>query len=127
MEKKIIINSNKIPAVIGPYSPAVKMGNILFISGQLPIDPNTGDIVEGSIEIQTKQVIENLITILELYSITLENVVKTTVFLKDMKDFLKFNQTYANYFKAQFPARSCVGVVCLPKNVAIEMEAIAIQ
>ena len=125
MEKKIITNSNKIPTAIGPYSPAVKMGNILFTSGQLPIDPNTGNIVEGDIQIQTKQVLENLITILELYSITLESVVKTTVFLKDMNDFPKFNQIYMGYFREKYPARSCVEVSCLPKNSNIEMEAIA--
>ncbi|MBU4227385.1 RidA family protein [bacterium] len=124
MEKKII-SSNKIPAAIGPYSPAVKAGEMIFISGQLPIDPKTGTMVEGDIQKQTEQVLENLITLLELYSITLKNVVKTTVFLKDMNDFTKFNQIYAKYFKEEFPARSCVEVACLPKDADIEIEAIA--
>jgi len=124
MEKKIN-SSNKIPAAIGPYSPAVKAGEMIFISGQLPIDPKTGTMVEGDIQKQTEQVLENLITLLELYSITLKNVVKTTVFLKDMNDFTKFNQIYAKYFKEEFPARSCVEVTCLPKDADIEIEAIA--
>lgn len=124
MEKKII-SSNKIPAAIGPYSPAVKAGEMIFISGQLPIDPKTGTMVEGDIQKQTEQVLENLITLLELYSITLKNVVKTTVFLKDMNDFTKFNQMYAKYFKEEFPARSCVEVAYLLKDADIEIEAIA--
>jgi len=125
MEKKIIINSKKIPPAIGPYSPAVKVENMLFISGQLPIDSKTGDIVKGDIQLQTKQALENLIALLELYSINLRNIVKTTVFLKDMNDFTKFNQIYAKYFKEDFPARSCIEVARLPKNAVIEIEAIA--
>ncbi|HAJ33548.1 MAG TPA: reactive intermediate/imine deaminase [Candidatus Atribacteria bacterium] len=125
MEKKIIINSKKIPPAIGPYSPAVKVGKMLFISGQLPIDPEKGDIVRGGIQEQTKQVLENLIALLDMYSVTLKNIVKTTVFLKDMNDFSKFNQIYAEYFKEEFPARSCIEVACLPKDAAVEIEAIA--
>lgn len=124
METKII-SSNRIPAVIGPYSPAVKAENMLFISGQLPIDPKTGSIVRGDIQLQTKQALENLTALLELYSVNLKNIVKTTVFLKDMNDFTKFNQIYAKYFKEEFPARSCVEVACLPKDAEIEIEAIA--
>lgn len=124
MEKKII-SSNKIPAAIGPYSPAVKVENMLFISGQLPIDSKTGDIVKGDIQLQTKQALENLTALLELYSLNLRNIVKTTVFLKDMNDFTKFNQIYAEYFKEKFPARSCVEVSRLPKDADIEIEAIA--
>lgn len=127
MEKKIIINSKKIPPAIGPYSPAVKVGKILFTSGQLPIDPETGNIVRGDVQKQTKQILENLKILVELYSFTLENIVKTTVFLKDMSDFTKFNQVYAEYFGEKFPARSCVEVACLPKNAAIEIEAIAMK
>lgn len=125
MEKKIII-SNRIPAVIGPYSPAVKVENLLFISGQLPIDSKTGNIVRGDIQLQTKQALENLTALLELYSINLKNIVKTNVFLKDMNDFTKFNQIYAEYFKEKYPARSCIGIAELPKNALIEIEAIAI-
>jgi len=126
MEKEII-SSNRIPAAIGPYSPAVKAENMLFVSGQLPIDPKTGDIVKGDIQLQTKQVLENLTALLELYSINLKEIVKTTVFLKDMNDFTKFNQIYAEYFKEKFPARSCIGITELPKNALIEIEAIAIM
>jgi 2-iminobutanoate/2-iminopropanoate deaminase len=127
MKERSIINSNKIPAAIGPYSPAVKVGDILFISGQLPIDPKTGNIVGSDVQKQTKQILENFKTILELYSFTLKNIVKTTVFLKDMNDFIIFNQIYAEYFGEKFPARSCVEVACLPKNALIEIEAIAIE
>ena len=127
MKERIIISSNKIPNAIGPYSPAVKVGDMLFISGQLPIDPKTENIVGGDVQKQTKQILENLKTLLELYSFTLTNVVKTTVFLKDMNDFTKFNQIYAEYFRERFPVRSCVEVACLPKNVAIEIDAIAMQ
>ena len=125
MEKKIIINSKKIPSAIGPYSPAVKIGKILFTSGQLPIDPETGNIVRGGVQKQTKQVLENLIALLNLYSITLNNVVKTTVFLKDMNDFPEFNKIYSEYFKGEFPARSCVEVARLPKDAGVEIEVIA--
>ena len=124
MENKII-SSNRIPAVIGPYSPAVKAENMLFISGQLPIDPKTGDIIKGDIQLQTKQALENLTALLELYSINLKDIVKTTVFLKDMNDFTKFNQIYEEYFKEKYPARSCVEVARLPKDADIEIEAIA--
>lgn len=125
MKERTIISSNKIPAAIGPYSPAVKVGGILFISGQLPMDPKTGNIVGGNVQKQTKQILENLKTLLELYSFTLRNIVKTTVFLKDINDFANFNRIYAEYFKERFPARSCIEVACLPKNVAIEIDAIA--
>ena len=128
MKERTIINSNKIPTAIGPYSPAVKVGNILFISGQLPIDPKTGNIVGGDdVQKQTKQILENVKTLVKLYSFTLENIVKTTVFLKDVNDFSNFNRIYAEYFKEKFPARSCVEVSCLPKNALIEIEAIAMQ
>jgi len=125
MEKKIIINSKKVPSAIGPYSPAVKVGKILFTSGQLPIDPETGNIVRGGVQKQTKQVLKNLIALLNLYSITLNNVVKTTVFLKDMNDFPEFNKIYSEYFKGEFPARSCVEVARLPKDAGVEIEVIA--
>lgn len=127
MKERIIISSNKIPTAIGPYSPAVKVGDMLFISGQLPIDPKTGNIVGGDVQKQAKQILENVKTLVKLYSFTLKNIVKTTVFLKDMNDFANFNRIYAEYFKEKFPARSCIEVACLPKNVAIEIEAIAMQ
>jgi len=126
MEKKII-NSKKIPAAIGPYSPAIKVGKLLFISGQVAIDPESGITVKGDIRKQTKQILENLTKILGLYSLDLKNVVKTTVFLKDMNDFSEFNKVYAEYFTEEFPARSCVEVLNLPnKDSKVEIEAIAI-
>jgi len=123
--KKEIILSKKTPAAIGPYSAAVKVGNLLFVSGQLPIDPQSGKIVEGDIETQTKKALENLKIVLEPYSITLENVIKTTIFIKDMNNFVRINKIYGEYFKEGFPARSCVEVSRLPKDAEIEIEAIA--
>ena len=124
MKKEIII-SKKAPAAIGPYSSALKIGNLVFVSGQLPIDPVVGEIVEGEIEVQTKRSLENLKAVLESYSIGLENVVKTTIFLKDMNNFSRINKIYGEYFTGQFPARSCVEVSRLPKDADIEIEAIA--
>ena len=124
MKKEIII-SKKVPAAIGPYSPALKIGNLIFVSGQLPIDPAIGEIVKGEIEAQAKRSIENLKAVLESYSVDLENVVKTTIFLKDMNNFSRINKVYGEYFTDQFPARSCVEVSRLPKDADIEIEAIA--
>jgi len=124
MKKEIII-SKKVPAAIGPYSPALKIGNLIFVSGQLPIDPAIGEIVKGEIEAQAKRSIENLKAVLESYSVDLENVVKTTIFLKDMNNFSRINKVYGEYFTSQFPARSCVEVSRLPKDADIEIEAIA--
>lgn len=124
MKKKIII-SKKAPAAIGPYSSALKIGNLVFASGQLPIDPATGEVVKGEIETQAKKSLENLKAVLEPYSIGLENVVKTTIFIKDMNYFSRINKIYAEYFTSQFPARSCVEVARLPKDAKIEIEAIA--
>ena len=124
MEKEIILNK-KAPAAIGPYSPGLKAGNLIFVSGQIPIDPKTGEMKEGDIEVKTKMVLENLKAVLEPYSIGLENVVKTTVFLKDMNNFVRINKVYGEYFKEKFPARSCVEVSRLPKDAEIEIEAIA--
>jgi len=124
MKKEIII-SKKVPAAIRPYSPALKIGNLVFVSGQLPIDPVNGKIVEEEIEVQVKRSLENLKAVLESYSIGMENVVKTTIFLKDMNNFSRINKIYSEYFTGQFPARSCVEVARLPKDAAIEIEAIA--
>ena len=124
MKKEIII-SKKVPAAIGPYSPALKIGNLVFTSGQLPIDPVIGEIVKGGIEAQARRSLENLKTVLESYSIGMENVVKATIFLKDMNNFSQVNKIYSEYFTGQFPARSCVEVSRLPKDVDIEIEAIA--
>jgi 2-iminobutanoate/2-iminopropanoate deaminase len=124
MEKEIIL-SKKAPAAIGPYSPALKVGELIFASGQVPIDPKTGEMIEGNIEAKTRRVLENLKAVLEPYSIGLENVVKTTIFLKDMNNFVRVNKIYGEYFKEEFPARSCVEVSRLPKDAEIEIEAIA--
>ena len=124
MEKEIIL-SKKAPAAIGPYSPALKVGNLIFASGQVPIDPRTGKMIEGDIEAQTRRALENLKAVLKPYSIGLENVVKATIFLKDMNNFSRVNKVYGEYFKEKFPARSCVEVSRLPKDAEIEIEAIA--
>jgi len=126
MEKKIILSSEKVPAAIGPYSPAVKVGKLMFISGQLPVNPECGNLVKEDIKKQTIQILKNLSALLDLYSLTLKNVVKTTVFLKNMNDFSEFNTAYAQYFTDEFPARSCIEVARLPKDAEIEIEAIAI-
>ena len=126
MKKEIII-SKKVPAAIGPYSSALKIRNFVFVSGQLPIDPIIGEIVKGGIEAQARRSLENLKAILESYSIGMENVVKTTIFLKDMNNFSRANKVYGEYFTGQFPARSCVEVSRLPKDAEIEIEAIAMQ
>lgn len=124
MKKEVIMNK-KAPAAIGPYSPALKVGNLIFASGQIPVDPKTGKMIEGDIEAQTRRALENLKAVLEPYSIGLENVVKATIFLKDMNNFSRVNKVYGEYFKEKFPARSCVEVSRLPKDANIEIEAIA--
>ncbi|MHC2995536.1 MAG: RidA family protein [Candidatus Atribacteria bacterium] len=124
MEKEVI-TSKKAPAAIGPYSPALKVGNLIFASGQLPINPKTGKMIEGDIEAQARMALDNLKAVLEPYSISMENIVKTTIFLKDMNNFSRVNKVYAQYFKEKFPARSCIEVSRLPKDANIEIEAIA--
>jgi len=125
MDKKIII-TNKAPAAIGPYSQAVKCGNLLITSGQIPLEPSSGEVVEGGIQVQTKQVLENLTAVLAEAGATLDNVIKTTCFLDDMNDFAEFNTVYQKFFTADAPARSCVAVDRLPKDVLVEIEAIAL-
>jgi len=124
MKKEVIINKNA-PAAIGPYSPALKVGNLIFASGQIPVDPKTGEMIEGDIEAKTRRALDNLKAVLEPYSIGLENVVKTIIFLKDMNNFARVNEVYGEYFKEKFPARSCIEVSRLPKDAEIEIEAIA--
>ena len=122
---KEIISTDKAPAAIGPYSQAVKVGNLLFTSGQIPIDPATNTLVEGGIGVQARRVMENVKAILTASGADMDAVVKTVVFIKDMNDFAKVNEIYAEYFTGNYPARSCVEVARLPKDVLIEMEAIA--
>ena len=117
--------TDKAPAAIGPYSQAVKVGNLLFTSGMIPIDPATNTLVEGGIEVQAERALENVKNLLEASGSSLDKVVKTVVFIKDMNDFAKVNEIYAKYFTENYPARSCVEVARLPKDVLIEMEAIA--
>lgn len=123
--KKVISTSNA-PAAIGPYSQAIEVNGMIYTSGQIPLNPATQEIPEG-IEEQTKQVLTNVKNLLEAAGTSMERVIKTTVFIKDMGDFSKINAIYATYFEGDCPARSCVEVARLPKDVLIEMEAIAIK
>jgi 2-iminobutanoate/2-iminopropanoate deaminase len=122
---KKVISTDKAPAAIGPYSQAIDTGVFIYTSGQIPVDPSSGVVVQGGIEEQTKQVFENLRNVLEAAGSGLDQIVKTTVFLKDMGDFAKVNEIYATYFTTPYPARSCVEVAALPKGVMIEVEAVA--
>src|SRR6478672_298063 len=122
---KKIISTTEAPAAIGPYSQAVRAGSIVFCAGQVPLDPKTGEIVSQDIAEQTRRVLQNVTAILKAEHLTLDNVVKTTVFLADFGDFQKMNEVYATYFTAGPPARSTVGVSTLPKNARVEIEAIA--
>ncbi len=124
--KKSIISSEKAPKALGPYSVAVSTGQLLFTAGQLGIDPVTGELVEGGIQAQTRQALLNLKNVLEAADSGLEWVVKTTVFLKDMGEFAQMNAVYAEFFTQDFPARSAIQVAALPKNGAVEIEAIAL-
>jgi 2-iminobutanoate/2-iminopropanoate deaminase len=121
---KEIIRTQNAPAAIGPYSQGVKIENLVFVSGQLPIDPATG-IMPENIEDQTRRSLENLEGILDESGSSLEKVVKTTVFLSDMNNFTKMNEVYKQYFKSDFPARSTVQVARLPKDAMVEIEAVA--
>ena len=123
---KEIISTPNAPAAIGPYSQAIKAGNLLFISGQVPLDPATGEVVEGDITIQTRRVLDNVKAILTEAGADFSNVVKTTVFLKDMNDFVPMNRVYAEYYPENCPARSAVQVARLPKDVSVEIETIAV-
>lgn len=123
--KKEIISTSKAPAAIGPYSQAIKIGDFLFSSGQIPLDPETSELVGEDIESQTRQVLKNVIAVLEAANLTLEDVVKTTVYIKNMDDFNVINGIYAEFFTENPPARSAVEVARLPKDVLVEMEVIA--
>ena len=116
--------TDKAPGAIGPYSQAIEYGGLLYTSGQIPVNPVTGEIPDG-VENQAHQVFENLKNLLEAAKTRFENVIKTTVFIKDMNDFAKINEIYASYFKKPYPARSCVQVARLPKDVLLEVEVVA--
>lgn len=122
--KKEIISTTNAPAAIGPYSQGIKMGDMVFTSGQIPVNPETGEVVT-EIKAATKQSLENVKAVLEQAGSSLDKVFKTTVFIKDMNDFTAVNEVYAQYFTEDAPARSCVEVARLPKDVLIEIEAIA--
>jgi 2-iminobutanoate/2-iminopropanoate deaminase len=124
---KQAIHTDQAPQALGPYSQAVHHGSLVFCSGQVPIDPATGTIAAAGIEEQTGQVLKNLRAVLAAAGCTMAEVVKTTVFLTDMGEFAAMNKVYGEYFPAPFPARSTVQVVRLPKDVKVEIEAIAIQ
>ncbi len=122
-----IINTKNAPAAIGPYSQAVKAGNILFISGQLPIDPATGAMADKDIALQTRQSLSNIKEILAATDMNLSDVTKVNVFLADMNDFAGMNEVYATFFTADYPARAAVQVARLPKDALVEIEAIAVK
>lgn len=124
---KTVIQTNNAPQAIGPYSQAIMAGDTLYISGQIPVIPATGQIVSTDVEVQTKQCMENIKAVLEAAGMTLDNVVKTGVFIKNMDDFAKINAVYSQYFVENCPARACVEVARLPKDVLIEVEAIAVK
>jgi len=125
MSSKEIVNTSKAPNVIGPYSQAIKINKMVFLSGQIAIDPNTQQFIDGDIETQTKRVLDNLKSVIEASGSNLESVVKTTIYLTDMNDFSKVNEIYASYFSSGKPARSTVCVAALPKNAKVEIDAIA--
>ncbi len=122
--KKRVVHTEKAPKAIGPYSQAIQAGPFLFVSGQIPINPSTGELMAGDIRQQTQQVLENVRNILESQGLTMEQVAKTTIYLKDMGNFSQVNEVYATYFQSEPPARSTVEVANLPRNVDVEIEAI---
>ena len=124
---KKVIYTEKAPAAIGPYSQAIEANGMIFISGQLPVVPSTGELAQGGIEEQTKQSFENIKAILEEAGLTTANIVKTTVFLADMSLFAGMNSVYASYFSGEFPARSAFAVKELPKGALVEIESIAVR
>lgn len=124
--KKEIINTEKAPAALGPYSQAIKTGNTIYVSGQIPLIPETMEIISDDVQEQTKQSLENVKAVLEAAGATLNDVVKASVFIKDMNDFTKINEIYATYFTENKPARACVEVARLPKDVKVEIEVIAV-
>ena len=123
---KEIIATDNAPKAIGPYSQAVRVGDLVFLSGQIPIDPVTGQLVEGSIQQQTEQVFKNIAAVLAEAGLTFEHVVKTTVFVKNLADFTSMNEVYARHFSSDPPARSTVEVSRLPRDAQVEIDAIAI-
>ena len=124
--KKKVIQTDKAPKAIGPYSQAIRAGNLLFLSGQIPIDPKTGELIGEDIRQQTQRALENIKGLLESQGLGMGDVIKVTIFLKDMGNFNQVNEAYATYFSSSPPARSMVEVARLPRNAEIEIEAIAL-
>ena len=125
MATKQVIKPAKSPAAVGPYNHAVRVGDLLFCAGQIPLDPATGNLVSGDIKAQTQRVLENVKAILEDQGLTFANVVKSTVYLTNLADFAGMNEVYAQYLTSDFPARSTVQVAALPKGACVEIEVIA--
>ncbi|NFI07980.1 RidA family protein [Clostridium botulinum] len=123
--EKVVISTKKAPAALGAYSQAIKIGDLLFTSGQIPLDPATGELISDDIKKATERSMENLKAVLEEAGTSFENVVKTVIFIKDMNDFAAVNEVYAKYFKENPPARSCVQVGKLPKDALVEIELVA--
>lgn len=124
---KKIIATDKAPGAVGAYSQAVMAGDLLFTSGQIPLDPATGQMVEGDISLQAKRAMENIGAILAEAGMTFDHVVKTVIYLKNIEDFAAVNQVYESFFSTDFPARSCFAVAALPKGAAVEIEAVAVK
>jgi 2-iminobutanoate/2-iminopropanoate deaminase len=124
--KKKIISTKRAPAAVGPYSQAVRIGELVYTAGQIPLDPESGKMVEGDIQAQTERVLQNLQSVLEAAGSSLKYVVKTTVFLQDMGDFAAMNEVYGRYFDNKPPARSAVQVAALPLGAQVEIEAVAL-
>ena len=122
---KQIVSTDNAPKAIGPYSQAVKWKDVVYLSGQIPLDPSTGQLIEGDIAAQTERVLENLRAVLEAAGSSLDRVLKTTVFLKNMGDFPKMNEVYGRYFPSNAPARSTVEAARLPRDVQVEIDCIA--
>ena len=122
-----VIHTDKAPAAVGPYSQALSAGNLVITSGQIPLDPATGALVEGGIVEQTTQVLNNMKEVLAAAGMTFHNVMKTTVFLTDINDFGAMNEVYATYFSAPYPSRSAVQVAALPKGACVEIECICVR
>jgi 2-iminobutanoate/2-iminopropanoate deaminase len=120
-----MVSTDRAPAAIGPYSQGVRAGELLFASGQIPLDPSTGELVAGDVTAQTRRTMENLRAVLEASGSSLEHVLKTTVYLVDLGEFARFNQAYAEFFRGHLPARSTVQVAALPRGARVEIEAIA--
>ena len=125
MATKKIIQPAKSPKAVGPYNHAVRVGDLLFCAGQIPLDPATGELVTGDAKAQTERVLQNVKTILDDQGLTFANVVKSTVFLTNLGDFAAMNEVYAKYFTTDFPARSTIQVAALPKGANVEIEVIA--